>query len=159
MQTETTTDVEGGGLNIGFIEDGDYVSYKPVNLKDITRAALPRRLGGPGGTIEVRTGLADRPARGHDGADHADRRLADLQGRSSCRSRRPAGTHELFLVFRNPGATASLLNVNWIEFVGKGAAQTAAPEVDRRPRPRLTGARAADGRLRHDRDRPRRPAR
>ncbi len=40
-----------------------------------------------------------------------------------------AGTHELFLVFRNPGASGSLLNVNQFEFVGQGAALTAPPAV------------------------------
>ena len=44
VTTETTTDTAGGGQNLGFIEDGDYVSYKPVNLKDITGDALPRGL-------------------------------------------------------------------------------------------------------------------
>ena len=41
----------------------------------------------------------------------------------------PAGTHELFLVFRKPGSTSSLMNMNWLEFIGKGAAVTAAPDV------------------------------
>ena len=40
-----------------------------------------------------------------------------------------AGTHELFLVFRNPGASGSLINVNQFEFVGQGAAVTAPPAV------------------------------
>ena len=51
----------------------------------------------------------------------------------------PTGTHELFLITRNPGQTASLLNINWIEFIGKGAAQTAAPDVTASATP-LTGA-------------------
>ena len=41
----------------------------------------------------------------------------------------PTGTHELFLVFRNPGASGSLLNLNQFEFVGQGAAATAPPTV------------------------------
>ena len=51
----------------------------------------------------------------------------------------PSGTHELFVITRNPGQTASLLNLNWIDFVGKGAAQTAAPDVTSTATP-LTGA-------------------
>ena len=41
----------------------------------------------------------------------------------------PDGTHRLFVVFRHPTATGSLLNLNWFRFAGKGAAVTAPPEV------------------------------
>ena len=54
VQTETTADTEGGGQNIGFIEDGDYTSYKPFNLTDITEARFRVASAGPGGTIELR---------------------------------------------------------------------------------------------------------
>ena len=123
VTTETTTDVQGGGKNLGFIEDGDYVSYKPVNLKDVTAMRFRVASAGAGGTIEVRTGLADRHARRHD--RRPSRRPA--AGRRSRTSRctltnPPTGTHELFLVFRNRGSTQNLFNVNWFEFVGKGAA-------------------------------------
>ena len=54
MQTETTSDTGGGGSNIGFIEDGDYTSYKPFNLTDITEVRFRVASAGPGGTIELR---------------------------------------------------------------------------------------------------------
>ena len=44
----------GGGLNIGFIENGDYVSYNPVSLKDIRALNFRVASGGAGGNIEVR---------------------------------------------------------------------------------------------------------
>ena len=139
MQTETTTDTEGGGSNIGFIEDGDYTSYKPFNLNDITEARFRVASAGPGGTIELRYDSPTGPLRGQDGADHPDRGLADLQERLAALTGVPAGTHELFVIIRNPGQTASLLNINWLDFVGKGAAQTAAPEVTASANP-LTGS-------------------
>ena len=43
------------------------------------------------------------------------------------------------MITRNPGQTASLMNINWIDFVGKGAAQTAAPDVSATATP-ATGA-------------------
>ncbi len=39
----------------------------------------------------------------------------------------PEGTHELFVVFR--GGAGGLMNVNFIDFVGKGAAISESPEV------------------------------
>ncbi len=41
----------------------------------------------------------------------------------------PDGTHRLFVVFRHPTSTGSLMNLNWFRFTGKGAANTAPPEV------------------------------
>ena len=50
---EATADV-GGGNNIGFIENGDYVSFKRVNFKDINRIDFRVASGGAGGKIEMR---------------------------------------------------------------------------------------------------------
>ena len=65
----------------------------------------------------------------------------------------PQGTHRLFVVFRHPTATGSLMNLNWFKFTGKGAAVTAPPEVnaDRRADQRRGAAqrrvrRGGDGR-------------
>ena len=103
------------------------------------RGALPGGERRPGRHDRAALRLADRPAAGQDGDDHADRQLADVQERLAAADGLPTGTHELFVITRNPGQTASLLNLNWIDFVGKGAAQTAAPEVTSTATP-LTGA-------------------
>ena len=151
--TQNTTDAIGGGLNLTGIEDGDYVSYKPVSLKTSARcasASRPRPTRRRSRSASTRRRARSWPRR------RRSRRPAPRRPtrRSSCRSRPPAGTHELFFVFRNPGASGSLLNVNWIEFVGKGAAITAPPAVT----VNATRVRehAADRGLRHDRDRRRR---
>ena len=50
---EATADA-GGGNNIGFIENGDYISFKRVSLKDINRIDFRVASGGAGGKIELR---------------------------------------------------------------------------------------------------------
>src|SRR3954451_19819597 len=129
VTTEDTADDQGGGKNIGFIEDGDYVSYKPVNLTNLNELRFRVASAGAGGTIEVHldspTGtLAGTTANITPTGGWQPYKTVALPLTSP-----PAGTHELFLVFRNRGSTQNLFNINWLEFVGKGAAVTAAPDV------------------------------
>src|SRR4051794_33268214 len=126
---ETTTDTAGGGQNLGFIEDGDYVSFKPYNLEDTTGMRFRVASAGAGGTIEVRL---DSPTGTLVGTTPTITPTGDWQtfkDVSLSYTTPPTGTHELFLVFRNKGSTQTLFNVNWFEVVGKGAAVTASPEV------------------------------
>ena len=55
------------------------------------RGALPRRLRGPGRDDRAALRLADRPAAGQDGDDHAHGQLADVQVRLAAAHRRPGG--------------------------------------------------------------------
>ena len=90
---------------------------------------------GAGGTIEVRL---DSPTGTLVGTTATITPTGDWQVFKDVQlnlTSPPTGTHELFLVFRNRGSTQNLFNVNWFEFVGKGAATTASPEVASRPRP------------------------
>ncbi len=138
MTKETTTDTAGGGQNIGFIEDGDYVSYKPYNLENTTGMRFRVASAGAGGTIEVRL---DSPTGTLVGTTPTITPTGDWQTFKDVSlnyTTPPTGTHELFLVFRNKGSTQNLFNVNWFEVVGKGAATTAAPEVTATATP-LTG--------------------
>ncbi|MDA0184926.1 ThuA domain-containing protein [Solirubrobacter phytolaccae] len=139
VQIETTTDVEGGGSNVGFIEDGDYTSYKPFNLADISEARFRVASAGPGGTIELRYDSPTGPLLGKTAMITPTGNWQTYKNVSLPLTGVPSGTHELFVITRNPGQTASLLNLNWIDFVGKGAAQTAAPDVTSTATP-LTGA-------------------
>ena len=93
----------------------------------------------PGGTIEVRYDSPTGPLLGKTAMITPTGDWQTYKNVSLPLTGVPAGTHELFLVTRNPGQTASLLNINWIDFVGKGAAQTAAPDVTASATP-LTGA-------------------
>ena len=129
VTTETTTDVQGGGLSLGFIEDGDYVSYKPVSLKDVTAMRFRVASAGAGGTIEVRTGSPTGTLVGTTETITPTGGWQTFKDVTLNLTTPPTGTNELFLVFRNRGSTQNLFNVNWVEFVGKGAAQTASPEL------------------------------
>ena len=125
---QNTTDAIGGGLNLTAIEDGDYVSYKPVSLKNIS--ALRFRVASAANTASIQVRL-DSPT----GPLVAETpQIAATGGAQTYKTVElpipaTAGTHELFLVFRNPGASGSLLNLNQFEFVGQGAAATAPPAV------------------------------
>jgi cytochrome c len=126
VQTETTTDA-GGGLNIGFTEDGDYVSYGPVNFANIDALTFRVASGGAGGTIEVRL---DSPT----GEQVASANVAPTGGwqtwvNVTAPITDPGGTHDVFLVFRNPTNTGGLMNLNWFEAEGRGVAVTARPKV------------------------------
>jgi cytochrome c len=127
VQREDTADT-GAGQNIGFIEDGDWVSYNPVSLKDIRALNFRVASAGAGGNIEVRldspTGqlvgtAAVTPTGGWQTWTNVNLPLTSP----------PAGTHTLYLVFRHPTDNGGLFNLNWVEAIGKGAATTEAPMV------------------------------
>ncbi|MFP1625238.1 PKD domain-containing protein [Streptomyces sp. 5K101] len=114
----------GGGRAIGELEDGDHVSYEPFDLTGIERLDLRIAAGALGGTVEVRTGAADGPLLGSAEVP------GTLDGQNWTTAgvpvRDPGGSHELFLVFRNPLVPPtpvdadSMMVVNYIEFVGTG---------------------------------------
>ena len=90
VQIEDTTDA-GAGKNIGFIEDGDYVSFNPVSLKDIRALTFRVASGGAGGRHRGAPRLADRHARRERGG-RQHRRLADVDERdAAARRARPPG--------------------------------------------------------------------
>ncbi len=100
IQTEDTADT-GGGKNIGFIENGDWVSYDPVNLKDIRAINFRVASGGAGGNIEVRL---DSPT----GLLVGSVAVANTGGWQNWANvslpltNPPGGTHAMYLVFTNP---------------------------------------------------------
>jgi len=129
VQQEATTDA-GGGENIGFIEHGDYVSFDPVNFTGISAIRFRVASGGAGGTIQLRKNAPD----GELIAETAN--IAPTGGWQTWQTVQLAlpspatDTHELFVVFNNPAAgDGGLMNLNWFEVVGKGAAVSAAPDV------------------------------
>jgi cytochrome c len=127
---EATTDV-GAGQSAAFIEDGDWISFNPYNLEDLTKVTFRVASEGAGGIIELRYDAPDGPLVA------ATENIAPTGGWQTWRdvtldlpANVPQGTHRLFLVFRHPTATGSLLNLNWFKFpAGKGAGVTAPPEV------------------------------
>jgi cytochrome c len=114
----------GGGRAIGELEDGDHVSYQPVDLTGIERLDLRVAAGSVGGQVEVRL----------DGPDGSLLGSAQVPGNVGAQTwttvgvpvQDPGGTHALFLVFRNalmppnPVAPGSMMSVNYLRFVGTG---------------------------------------
>lgn len=114
----------GGGRAIGELEDGDHVSYAPVDLTGIERLDLRIAAGSLGGKVEVHADAPDGPLLGS--AEVPGVVGAQTWSTVSVPVQDPGGTHELFLVFRNPlvppnpVAPGNMMSVNYIEFVGTG---------------------------------------
>ncbi|WP_112238196.1 ThuA domain-containing protein [Kribbella monticola] len=124
VQVEDTGDVAGGGKNIGFIEDGDWWSWKPTNLTGIDQIQLRAASPDAGATVQVRQGSpTDGPV------------VATIQVT-------PTGAWQTYGNFTAPVSGASLasgplyfvkttgqLNVNWVKFIGKGVTENQRPAV------------------------------
>ncbi|GLY93850.1 ThuA domain-containing protein [Actinoplanes sp. NBRC 103695] len=127
VQRETTSDPAGGGQNIGFIEDGDWWSLAPASLTGIESIRFRVASDVAGGRIEVRAGAADGPLVG----------TATVPGTGGWQNWADVTTpvtatdaSSLFFVVRDPaGGAGSLLNVNWMDFLGRGVTENAPPRV------------------------------
>ncbi|MFC6087217.1 ThuA domain-containing protein [Sphaerisporangium aureirubrum] len=132
VQPETTTDPQGGARNIGFIQDGDWWSFAPANLGGITAIRIRASSGNNGGTVQVRLGdpetgtlLGSVDVPGTGGWQTFDDYTVNLTGS-------PAQTGPLYFVARKPAGAAAdayLVNVNWMDFVGKGVTENQRPAV------------------------------
>ncbi|MBE1485117.1 ThuA domain-containing protein [Plantactinospora soyae] len=131
VQTQATTDVEGGFENIAWIEDGDYWTFDPTNLTGITGFRFRASSAGGGARIEVRAGAVDGPVL-------ATATVPDTGGwqtftNASTELAAPStASGPLFFVARNPvgaSGTGAILNVNWVDFLGRGVTENAPPTV------------------------------
>ncbi|WP_116047409.1 ThuA domain-containing protein [Amycolatopsis palatopharyngis] len=110
-----------GGKRVGYIDDGDWIKFDPVNLTGVEAIGYRVSSGGAGGTIEVRSGSLDGPlvqtvqvgsTGGWDNyTDIAPAPVAD-----------PGGTKPLYLVFKGTG-TGGLFDVDVLNVQGPGVAQ------------------------------------
>jgi PKD repeat protein len=122
-----TNDPLGGGSHRGSLAAGDWIQLNgPFNLLNINAitfrvadAAAGRVAGSPLGAVELRTGSATGPV-------VSTFNLVSTGGTAEWTSQTfplsLAGKNELFLVFQTVpgGATGSMFNLNWAEFVGAG---------------------------------------
>ncbi len=125
VTVEAATDPMGGSSSAAFVQDGDWWSFDPIALDNITGVDVRASSGGSGGTLELRrdapdgTLLASVPITGTGGWQNWQDFTATL-------ANPPAGTGKLYFVARNPagqsGATY-LFNVNWVHFTGSGVGQ------------------------------------
>ncbi|WP_328993099.1 ThuA domain-containing protein [Kribbella sp. NBC_01245] len=122
---ETTGDTAGGGQNIGFIEDGDWWAWRPMNLTGIDQLQLRAASPTAGATVVVRK---DNPDHGpivstiQVSATGAWQTYGDFTAAVS-----PASTDSGTLYFVK---TQGQLNVNWVKFIGKGITENQRPTVN-----------------------------
>ncbi|MEV7809091.1 ThuA domain-containing protein, partial [Microbispora sp. NPDC088329] len=132
VSVEDTTDTAGGNKNIGNIQDGDWWSFDPINLTDISAIRFRVSSNTSGGTIQVRQG---DPATGTL-VGSVD--VANTGGWQTFKdvtlnlTNAPTTSGPLYFVVRKPASAANdafLLNFNWIDFIGKGATENQRPTV------------------------------
>ncbi|MFU8875673.1 ThuA domain-containing protein [Micromonospora sp. SL4-19] len=133
VQVENTGDTQGGYQNVGFIEDGDWFAFEPVNLTNVTslnvRAAAA---SAQGGTVEARWGADNGPLLGSVAVPNTGG-WQTYQDFALPLSTVPAETGTLYFVIRRPVGSSDgggLLNVNWVDYVGRGVTDNQRPVVD-----------------------------
>jgi beta-glucanase (GH16 family) len=116
-QTQETSDA-GGGLNVGWIADGDWLRFDDVDFGDEAPTQVLARVSSGAkrwvsGTVEVRLDSVDGPKLG-------DFSVGSTRGWQRWRTV-PAnvegvtGTHDVYLRFRS-GSGQDFVNVNWFRF-------------------------------------------
>ncbi|MCB7138002.1 ThuA domain-containing protein [Cellulosimicrobium marinum] len=124
VQTQETGDSAGGGLNIGYIEPGDWWAHEPISLANVDSIELRVASASAGATISLRwddpegpeIGSVQFPATG-DWQVYTDV-TAEL-------TNVPEGTGTLYLV-----QTAGGSNVNWMVVNGRGVTDNVRPSID-----------------------------
>jgi PKD repeat protein len=121
LRTEETSDSQGGGLNLSYIDHGSYVCWNQMNFQGIGSIGYRVASGGPGGTIEVRQ---DSPS----GAQIGSATVAPTGGYQNWTTvtgtiADPGGTHKVCFVFTNSPGDELLFNLNWLDFTGDGVSQ------------------------------------
>lgn len=111
IQTEGTSD-NGGGLNIGYIENNDYVEYD-VNVSNTGNYRVDFRLasatGGGNILLQVNGQTRAQVSTGFTGGWQSwNTQTTQVQLES--------GDQTIRLLFSNPSSSQGLLNVNWIDF-------------------------------------------
>ncbi|MEU1125635.1 carbohydrate-binding protein [Streptomyces sp. NPDC005899] len=102
-----------GGRAVGYIENGDWISFKPYLLADATKLTARVASGNAGGTLEVRAGSPTGTLLG-SAAVPATGGWESFQNVSADLSNRPAGTTTLHLVFK--GGSGSLFDIDDFTF-------------------------------------------
>jgi glucose/arabinose dehydrogenase/PKD repeat protein len=127
---ESTGDTAGGFQNLGFIEDGDYWTYTPVNLTNIDsirfRAASPS-----GGRVEIRAGSATGTLLGT--ATVGNTGAWQTYGDFTVPISASTATTTIYFIVKNPvgsSGTGGIMNVNWVDFIGRGMSETTGLTVN-----------------------------
>lgn len=126
VSVEDTGDEAGGGQNITDIADGDYWGWDPMNLTNIDEISLRAASADGGATVEVRTGAQDGPVVATiDVGDTGDAQVYDEFTAAVDLGGEAPTSGPLYFV-----KTSGQLNVNWIEFIGRGVTENSPPSVE-----------------------------
>ncbi|RUS45292.1 ThuA domain-containing protein [Cohnella sp. AR92] len=109
---------KSGGKNLGNIDDGDWIAFKPINLKNINSITFRVASGGLGGNISVRSDSLSNPELAKITVSKTES-WQDYQ-EITVPIKDPGGTHELFFVFTLKNGAKGLFNLDWIQFNGPG---------------------------------------
>ncbi|GAA0378298.1 glycosyl hydrolase [Acrocarpospora corrugata] len=114
VQTADHTTAEGG-RTVGFVDDGDWISFQPYNLSNAGSITVRVSSAGAGGRIEVRAGsatgtlLGTANVAGTGSWDTFAEVAANLGGA-------PTGATALYLVFRGPTGQGYLFDLDAFTF-------------------------------------------
>jgi cytochrome c len=138
VQTEATSD-EGGGQNIGFITDGDYYGYEPMNLTGIDAVQLRVASQTIGGIIEIHAHHPDGPLVGTATVEPTGGWQSWTTVTAQLSNIPTDGGSALYFVIRRPAGsdnTSYLMNINWMGFRGVGISDNARPVLTANAAPR-----------------------
>ncbi|WP_260194138.1 ThuA domain-containing protein [Actinophytocola gossypii] len=114
-----------GGKRVGYIDDGDWIKFDPVNLTGVDAIGYRVSSGGAGGTITVRKDAVDGPvvqtvdvANTGGWDNYVDIPAAPITD--------PGGSGPLYLVFNGTG-TGGLFDVDAVNVEGSGVADGGGP--------------------------------
>ncbi|WP_344615807.1 DUF1996 domain-containing protein [Dactylosporangium salmoneum] len=125
-QVETTVDT-GGGQDVGYLADGDWLRYDGVDLGPAGALSIAARVASAGtggtGTIELRTGSQTGPLL-------VQFTVAPTGGWQSwatltaTAASHPVGPQTVFAVMRNTTGGRDFVNINWFSFTAGATAST-----------------------------------
>jgi len=122
LQTENTGDFLGGGLNIGFANQNSALKFGPMNFEGIDFITMRYAAQETAANLEVRVDAVDGPliatvgtqiTGGWQSYDYFTGKLNN-----------PGGARDVYVVFKSNTGNSGLGNINWIDFHGKGIAQS-----------------------------------
>jgi PKD repeat protein len=112
----------GGGQHLTGLDPGDWISINPVNLGGVGSVTF-RVSGGSAATAGTPQAAVELRLDAPDGPLVTTATINATSGNNAWASQvapvsYPAGTHQLYLVFRSVagGPTTGLFNLNWVEF-------------------------------------------
>ncbi|NBI30104.1 carbohydrate-binding protein [Chengkuizengella marina] len=113
IQTETTTDT-GGGLNVGWTDEGDFLVFNHVDFGNGASSVDVRVASNTnGGTIEFRLDSTSGPLIGAVNITNTGGWQNWITNTATISN--AEGIHDLYIVFK--GSTGiGILNLNWLEF-------------------------------------------